>query len=328
MSVFKQSATAVKNFQIADSQQTIADIPAVFLSFDEPNADENWEHLKSIAPTNYKLARVHGVLGFDAAHKAAAEQFNSDYIVTVDADNCVDAAFFNKILPKNINLGFSYTWAGRQYTNGLLYGNGGLKLWNRQHLLSMNSHENSAGNRDAVDFCWDSLYYKELPGCYSTVHTNGSAYQAFRVGFREGIKLCLDQGEVINSSNIQNEMHAANYQRLLTWMTVGNDVGYGNWSIYGSRLAVKMLYFENFDYTLIRNYTWFNEFFKSQENLNPTVESAALSVEVGNIFGFRIPNFTAEESNFIKRLQLHPEKPLSDDDVKWRTNLKLFGWFS
>ena len=309
--------------------ETLADVPAVFLSFDEPNADENWNYLKSIAPENYRLKRVHGVLGFDAAHKAAAEQFpNDEYVVTVDADNRVDTAFFNKSLPSNIGLGFSYTWAGRQFTNGLLYGNGGIKLWNRQHLLNMNSHENSKDNKDSVDFCWDILRYKELPNCYSTVYTNGSAYQAFRVGFREGIKLCLDQGEVIDSANIQNEMHAANYQRLLTWMTVGSDVGHGVWSIYAARLAVKMLYFENFDYTLIRNYEWFTEFFKTQESLVPAVESASLSVELGNIFGFRMPNFTAEESSFIKRLQLHAERPLSDDDVKWRTNLKMFGWFS
>jgi hypothetical protein len=27
-------------------------------------------------------------------------------------------------------------------------------------------------------------------------------------------------------------------------------------------------------------------------------------------------------------LQLHPGNALTHDDVKWRTNLKLYGWFN
>ena len=42
----------------------------VFLSYDEPNAEENYQHLLSIRP---KAKRVHGVKGSDAAHKACAE---------------------------------------------------------------------------------------------------------------------------------------------------------------------------------------------------------------------------------------------------------------
>ena len=41
----------------------------VFLSYDEPNADKNYADLLNKAPW---AKRVHGVKGFDAAHKAAA----------------------------------------------------------------------------------------------------------------------------------------------------------------------------------------------------------------------------------------------------------------
>ena len=45
----------------------IADIDFIFLSFDEPNAEKNFADLKRKVPW---AKRVHGVYGFDAAHKA------------------------------------------------------------------------------------------------------------------------------------------------------------------------------------------------------------------------------------------------------------------
>ena len=42
-----------------------------FLSFDEPNCEENWAKLQDIAPW---AKRVHGVKGFDNAHKECARQ--------------------------------------------------------------------------------------------------------------------------------------------------------------------------------------------------------------------------------------------------------------
>ena len=48
----------------------IDDIDFVFLSYDEPNAEKNFADLKRKVPW---AKRVHGVYGFDAAHKACAE---------------------------------------------------------------------------------------------------------------------------------------------------------------------------------------------------------------------------------------------------------------
>jgi hypothetical protein len=324
MSMFKVKPTA-QSFK--PSNRMIRDIPVVFLSFDEPNADHHWELLQKVVPHS-NIARVHGVKGFDACHKAAGNAFPwSDYVITVDADNQIDPEFFNKTAPQQITLGMTFTWGGRQFTNGLMYGNGGLKMWNRDHLLNMRSHEASDNERDAVDFCWDFQQYKEVPGCYSTVYTNGSPYQAFRVGFREGVKLSMEQGQVIDPERISKDMHAANFQRLLTWMTVGRDVEHGAWSMYGARLAAKMLYFDDFDFTLIRDYDWFIDFFEQHKNKEIITELTTLSVKLQDVYGFRLPGFTADESRMLKMLQLHPEKPLTYEDVRWRTNLGMFGWF-
>lgn len=310
------------------NRKTLAEVPVVFLSFDEPNADVHWELLKKVTPHN-NIKRVHGVKGFDACHKAAADCFpDSDYVITVDADNQVDPDFYKIKVPEAMDGRVSFTWGGRQYTNGLMYGNGGLKMWSTEHLANMRSHELADEERDAVDFCWDFQRYKELPGCWSNVHTNGSAYQAFRVGFREGVKLSMEQGKVLAFDEWQDNMHAANFQRLMTWMTLGRDVTNGIWSIYGARLAVKMLQYDDFDFTNIRDYDWFKDFFDIHANADPVKASKSIGKRISVGLGWDLPDFDSEQSYFLKMLQLHPAKPLTYEDVKWRTNLKLYGWFN
>lgn len=319
---------SIFNKAVSTRIKTLADFPVVFLSFDEPNADTHWEMLQSVTP-HKNIARVHGVVGFDTAHKTAAAQFpDSEYIITVDADNQVDPEFFKRNAPDVMNGRISFTWGGRQYTNGLMYGNGGLKLWSTEHLANMRSHELADEERDAVDFCWDFNRYKDLPGCYSTVYTNASPYQAFRVGFREGVKLSMEQGRVLNFDEWNGTMHAANFQRLLTWMTVGADVENGIWSIYGARLAVKMLQYDSFDFVKIRDYAWFKEFFAEESKHNPIKASKALGKQISQGLDWVLPDLDEDQSRFFKMTQLHPAKSLSYEDVRWRTNLKLFGWFN
>ena len=120
MSIFDKAKLVNKEIH------SLGKFPVAFLSYDEPNADLHWEHLKRNRPGNL-VARVHGVKGFDAAHKAASAAFpTSSHVITVDADNLVDLNFFNLQLQADIKLPISYSWNGRQHTNGLMYGNGGI----------------------------------------------------------------------------------------------------------------------------------------------------------------------------------------------------------
>ena len=50
----------------------------VFLSVDEPNAEKNFADLKRKVPW---AKRVHGVKGFDTAHKKAAEISDTDRFI-------------------------------------------------------------------------------------------------------------------------------------------------------------------------------------------------------------------------------------------------------
>ena len=71
----------------------VVDQDIIFLSYDEPNAEKNYADLCSKVPW---AKRVHGVEGSDAAHKACADLSETEYFVTVDADNIVDPEFLNQ----------------------------------------------------------------------------------------------------------------------------------------------------------------------------------------------------------------------------------------
>ena len=73
-------------------KHSINEFDIVFISYDEPNADDNYAHLLEICPW---AMRSHGVWGSDAAHKAAAAMCESDRFITIAADNLVRPEFFN-----------------------------------------------------------------------------------------------------------------------------------------------------------------------------------------------------------------------------------------
>ena len=62
----------------------VIEFDVFFLSYDEPNADLHYADLCNKVPW---AKRIHGVKGSDHAHKAAADQSETDWVLTVDADN-------------------------------------------------------------------------------------------------------------------------------------------------------------------------------------------------------------------------------------------------
>ena len=192
-----------------DHNLKLRDVPVVFLSYDEPNADENFKFLVEQHPNKEKIYRVHGVKGFDAAHKEAARVAASDRFFTIDADCRVDKSIWNKSVELTADIErATLSWSSRNIVNGLVYGNGGVKLWYTEHVMNMRSHESAdkADGRNNVDFCWDPDNYKQMNNTYGVVHNNATPKQAFRAGFREGIKMGLDQGEKVAIENFNHKI--------------------------------------------------------------------------------------------------------------------------
>ena len=179
--------------------------------------------------------RVHGVEGSDAAHKACAKLSETDRFVTVDGDNTIRQDFINQVLDFDEHTDLEHSvisWCGKNTINGLMYGNGGLKCWPKEFVLGMKTHENADPDNPhaQVDFCWD-INYIQQNSCYSNVHHNETPHQAWRAGFREGVKMALDRG-VKSPGRISRTLEES---RLWIWLMVGADVKNGMWAIYGAR---------------------------------------------------------------------------------------------
>jgi hypothetical protein len=236
----------------------VVDQDIIFLSYDEPNADKNYTDLCSKLPW---AKRVHGVKGSDAAHKACADISETEYFVTVDADNIIDPNFLNVEVDLD-ELGLTdkhvFSWCGNVHVNGLKYGNGGLKMWTREFVNDMKTHENSDSkdHRSVVEFCFNDLYY-QFNANYCTSYTNASPFQAWRAGFREGVKMSLNQGE--KTSDIKS-VWWQNYDRLLVWCNVGADVENGIWSMLGAREGAWLTNCTDWDYTQVRDFEYLTDY--------------------------------------------------------------------
>lgn len=235
----------------------IKDIDIIYLSYDEPNADEHYADLLTKAPW---AKRVHGVEGSDAAHKACAELSETDRFITVDGDNKIYADFLEQEIDFNQHPYMQnavLSWCGYNVVNGLMYGNGGLKCWPKDIVLNMQTHEASESEDIAaqVEFCWN-LDYIQMNSCYSKVYNNGSAKQAWRAGFREGVKMSLDRGNKFSSMTFKDEVYWQNLHRLMIWQMVGADVSNGLWAIYGARQGCIMTNLTDWDYIQVRDFTY------------------------------------------------------------------------
>ena len=319
------------NSNKANTTIKLRDIPVVFLSFDEPNADANFELLKAGHPNPSLVKRVHGVKGFDAAHKACAEFAINDRFFTVDADCQVNPAIWKQQLEvEKADLTSTFSWSSRNVVNGLVYGNGGIKLWYAPYVKAMKTHEaaDKTDNDNNVDFCWDFENYKQMNNTYGTVMNNASPKQAFRAGFREGVKMGLDQGHKVKVDEFNHKMYPGNYARWLTWMTVGRDVENGAWAIYGARLGAYNLYINNFDQSVISDYDWFNQYWADIEELtkNPDEDSKRVMEALVEKLNIPLVELDANQSLWFKHVNINPPKNFGWPAMLNHSALPLFGF--
>jgi hypothetical protein len=246
--------------------------------------------------------RVDGVKGSDAAHKAAAAASDTERFILIDGDNLPDPAFFNQTLmfPAEDYERAVFRWRARNHVNGLMYGNGGLSSWTREFVNNMHTHENTDGRTETqVEFCFDPLYWA-MHDCYSTTHPNGSAFHAWRAGFREGVKMCLDRGRRPTVTEFQARVHQRNLDHLTIWHNVGADADYGYWAIAGARQGTYMTMLTNWDYLQVQNFDALAEIWKTVENEQPEHVSNNIANELHTQLDLPMHMLTVEASEFFK----------------------------
>ena len=275
----------------------VADLDCIYLSYDEPNKEQNWIKISNMVPW---AKRVDGVKGSDAAHKAAADASDTDRFILIDGDNVPDPDFFNLQLElTDNNRSCVFRWKARNSVNGLMYGNGGMSCWTKEFVYAMRTHENSDGtDENDVEFCFYPNYWS-MNDCYSTTYPNATAFQAWRAGFREGVKMCLDRGSKPDMTEFEQRVHTRNYDNLCIWQTVGADTDNGFWAIYGARLGTFMTMIEGWNYKEVQDFDVLARLWESFSQ--DDVERCA---NVGDILrrklGLPIVDMDADESRFFK----------------------------
>ena len=240
----------------------IADLDCVYLSYDEPRKEEFWAKISIQIPW---AKRVDGVKGSDAAHKAAAAISDTERFILIDGDNLPNIKFFDQqLVLSDANYNNVFRWKAYNNINGLTYGNGGLSCWTKQFINNMRTHEASLGeNHTQVEFCWNDGYIA-MNDVWSTTYPNQSPYHAWRAGFREGVKMCLDRGVKPSLMDFQTRVSLGNMRNLSIWHNIGYDAEYGNWAMLGARMGTYLTMLDSWDHKLVHDFDELQKLFDSE----------------------------------------------------------------
>jgi hypothetical protein len=224
----------------------------IFISYEEPNAEENWINLKERFPT---AKRVHGVKGIHQAHITAAKLAFTKMVWIVDGDAQIvdDFNFLYKVDEWSSDC--VHVWRSVNPVNGLTYGYGGVKLLPRT--LTVNMDINSVDMTTSI-----SSKFKPVQEISNVTVFNTDPFNTWKSAFRECVKL--------SSSIIHRQNPAETLRRLHTWCTIGADTLYGAYAILGAveGKAYGNLYkHDPAAIAKINDFQWLNEiFFKTYKN--------------------------------------------------------------
>ena len=135
--------------------------------------------------------------------------------------------------------------------------------------------------------------------CYSTTYPNATPYQAWRAGFREGVKMALDRGAKISVEDFNRRVESRNYDHLCIWQTVGADVDNGFWAIYGARLGTYMMMLEGWDHKNVQDFDTLKMLWRSFEQDGPD-QCRGVGNALRKRLGLPIVDMDADESRFFK----------------------------
>jgi len=218
----------------------------VFISYQEPNADENYQNLCKKYP---KTKRVHGVKGIHQAHIEAAKICDTPMIWIVDGDaQMVDTFKFDYQVPlwKKDNV---FVWRSKNPINDLVYGYGGVKLFPRKETLNMDTSKPDMTTSISGKF-------NAIQEISNITAFNTDPFNTWKSAFRECAKL--------SSKIIDRQKNEETEQRLETWCTIGEDRPYGSYALAGARAGREFGLSNSNDLQLINNFDWLKEQFDEQ----------------------------------------------------------------
>ena len=216
----------------------------VFISYNEPNADENYAALKERFPS---AKRVDGVKGIHQAHIKAAKKCFTKMFWVVDADAVIQDDFnFDYIVP-DYDLECVHVWQSLNPINDLVYGYGGVKLLPRKLTANMD-----LSKTDMTTSISDKFNPMLIVSNITAFNTD--PFNTWKSAFRECAKLA--------SKTIDRQNEDETNERLNTWTTVGQDRPYGEYALAGAAAGMEFGLSNKSDLSLINDFEWLEQKFK------------------------------------------------------------------
>jgi hypothetical protein len=164
----------------------------------------------------------------------------------------------------------------------------------------MRTHEATDGRVETqVEFCFDPLYWA-MHDCYSTTYPNGDAFHAWRAGFREGVKMCLNKGAKPTVAEFRDRVHRRNLDHLTIWHNVGADVEYGQWAIAGSRMGTYMTMLTEWDHQQVQSFDALAELWITVADQDPELVANRVAEDLATQLDLPMMTMFAEQSRFFK----------------------------
>jgi hypothetical protein len=188
----------------------------VFISYQEPTADEYYKYLTDRFP---RAKRIHGVKGIHQAHIAAAKLCKTDMFWIVDGDALVDSNFKFDYQVAQWDRETVHVWRSINPINDLVYGYGGIKLFPTQ--LTINMDTSRPDMTTSV-----SSKFKAVQEISNVTGFNTDPFNTWKSAFRECVKL--------SSKVIDRQKNNETEERLRIWQTVGKSRPFGEYAILGA----------------------------------------------------------------------------------------------
>lgn len=197
-------------------------LSVIFISYNEPDAEKNWQRVLEKAPW---AKRVDGVKGIFNAHKAAAKLSDTDMFYVVDGDAWLTDDWNFDFQPRLYDRNCAFIWYSQNPINDLVYGYGGVKLFAKSRVLN-------AKKWNTLDFATTIMSKLKVVEQVSNVSMfNTDEFSTWRSAFRECVKL---KSNLVANNNSQEDL-----DRLQTWLTTGADKPFGKFAVEAARQAVE-----------------------------------------------------------------------------------------
>jgi hypothetical protein len=225
----------------------------VFIDNGEPNAEENYQHLKwAVERANdIKIHRSTGVNGRVAAYQAAAKLSTTPWFFAVFAKLKISASFDWTWQPDRLQEPKHYIFHACNLVNELVYGHQAMIAYNKQLVL--------ANSGTGLDFTLDDAH-EVVPILSGVADYTGTPWMAWRTAFREVLKLK-------SSSDVES------VYRLNKWLTVSKDyIANAEYSVYGAEDAVEYYDAVDGEFTELKksyDWAWLASYALIKRNLTP-----------------------------------------------------------